>query len=69
MAQRILAALPYFLGLALAAALVLLATDLAAERITSMLRKRGVRMLGGIMVILFGLWTLPGPHQHWLMEH
>ncbi|CDZ93893.1 MULTISPECIES: sulfite exporter TauE/SafE family protein [Pseudomonadaceae] len=48
---------------------VLLATGLAAERITSMLRKRGVRMLGGIMVILFGLWTLPGPHQHWLMGH
>ena len=48
---------------------VLLATGLAAERITAMLRKRGVRMFGGIMVILFGLWTLPGPHQHWLMGH
>ncbi|HFI2163818.1 TPA: hypothetical protein ACGPPG_005939, partial [Pseudomonas aeruginosa] len=21
------------------------------------------------MVILFGLWTLPGPHQAWLMGH
>jgi len=21
------------------------------------------------MVILFGLWTLPGPHQQWLMGH
>ena len=48
---------------------VLLATGLAAERITALLRKRGVRMLGGAMVILFGLWTLPGPHQHWLMGH
>lgn len=48
---------------------VLLATGLAAERITAMLRKQGVRMFGGIMVILFGLWTLPGPHQHWLMGH
>jgi len=48
---------------------VLLATGLAAERITAMLRKRGVRMFGGIMVILFGLWTLPGPHQQWLMGH
>lgn len=48
---------------------VLLATGLAAERMTALLRKRGVRMAGGIMVILFGLWTLPGPHQHWLMGH
>lgn len=48
---------------------VLLATGLAAERISALLRKRSVRMAGGLMVILFGLWTLPGPHQHWLMGH
>nr|WP_272890587.1 sulfite exporter TauE/SafE family protein [Stutzerimonas stutzeri] len=48
---------------------VLLATGLAAERLTALLRKRGVRMVGGVMVILFGLWTLPGPHQQWLMGH
>ena len=48
---------------------VLLATGLAAERITTLLRKRGVRMAGGLLVILFGIWTLPGPHQHWLMGH
>jgi len=48
---------------------VLLATGLAAERLTSLLRQRGIRMAGGILVILFGLWTLPGPHQHWLMGH
>nr|WP_286184641.1 sulfite exporter TauE/SafE family protein [Pantoea sp. Cy-639] len=48
---------------------VLLATGLAAERVGSLLRKRGVRMAGGVLVILFGLWTLPGPHQHWLMGH
>lgn len=48
---------------------VLLATGLAAERLTSLLRKRGVRIAGGLLVILFGLWTLPGPHQHWLMGH
>ncbi|MHA6164464.1 sulfite exporter TauE/SafE family protein [Pseudomonas sichuanensis] len=48
---------------------VLLATGLAAERVGSVLRKRGVRMAGGVLVILFGLWTLPGPHQHWLMGH
>lgn len=48
---------------------VLLATGLAADRIIALLRKRSVRITGGIMVILFGLWTLPGPHQHWLMGH
>lgn len=48
---------------------VLLATGLAAERLTALLRKRSVRTLGGIAVILFGLWTLPGPHQHLLMGH
>ena len=48
---------------------VLLATGLAAERMTAVLRKRSVRMAGGMLVMLFGLWTLPGPHQHWLMGH
>lgn len=48
---------------------VLLATGLAAERTTTLLRKRGIRMAGGLLVILFGIWTLPGPHQHWLMGH
>lgn len=48
---------------------VLLATGLAAERMTALLRRRGVRMAGGLLVITFGLWTLPGPHQHWLMGH
>ncbi|MCF7203409.1 sulfite exporter TauE/SafE family protein [Pseudomonas oligotrophica] len=48
---------------------VLLATGLAAERLTAMLRKRQVRVAGGVLVILFGLWTLPGPHQQWLMGH
>nr|WP_234461771.1 sulfite exporter TauE/SafE family protein [Stutzerimonas stutzeri] len=48
---------------------VLLATGVAAERLTALLRKRGVRVVGGIMVILFGIWTMPGPHQQWLMGH
>ncbi|WP_447591813.1 sulfite exporter TauE/SafE family protein [Aquipseudomonas campi] len=48
---------------------VLLATGMAAERLTALLRKRGVRVAGGLLVILFGLWTLPGPHQHWMMGH
>ncbi|MFD2643465.1 sulfite exporter TauE/SafE family protein [Pseudomonas japonica] len=48
---------------------VLLATGMAAERVTALLRQRGVRIAGGLLVMLFGLWTLPGPHQHWLMGH
>jgi sulfite exporter TauE/SafE len=48
---------------------VLLATGMAAERLSALLRECGVRMAGGVLVILFGLWTLPGPHQAWLMGH
>ncbi|MDI9779847.1 sulfite exporter TauE/SafE family protein [Pseudomonas putida] len=48
---------------------ILLATGLAAERVNAVLRRRSVRMAGGVLVILFGIWTLPGPHQHWLMGH
>jgi sulfite exporter TauE/SafE len=48
---------------------VLLATGMATERLSALLRRQGVRMAGGILVILFGLWSLPGPHQHWLMGH
>ncbi|MFJ4066779.1 sulfite exporter TauE/SafE family protein [Pseudomonas sp. NPDC089996] len=48
---------------------ILLATGLAAERVNALLRRRSVRMAGGVLVMLFGIWTLPGPHQHWLMGH
>lgn len=48
---------------------VLLLTGLAASRLTKLLQKPGVRIAGGLWVIAFGLWTLPGPHQHWLMGH
>ncbi|WP_336335858.1 sulfite exporter TauE/SafE family protein [Pseudomonas putida] len=48
---------------------VLLATGLAAERVNALLRRRSVRVAGGVLVMLFGVWTLPGPHQHWLMGH
>ncbi|MFJ4457049.1 sulfite exporter TauE/SafE family protein [Pseudomonas sp. NPDC089392] len=48
---------------------VLLATGLAAERVNALLRRRSVRVAGGVLVMLFGVWTMPGPHQHWLMGH
>jgi sulfite exporter TauE/SafE len=57
------------LGFGLGTCPVLLATGLAAERTRTLLRRRGLRTAGGVLVILFGLWTLPGPHQHWLMGH
>jgi sulfite exporter TauE/SafE len=48
---------------------VLVASGLAAQRLSQLLRQRSVRMAGGLLVMLFGLWTLPGPHQAWLMGH
>lgn len=47
----------------------LLATGLAAERLMALLRKRAVRVSAAILVILFGIWTLPGPHKAFLMGH
>lgn len=47
----------------------LLATGLAAERLMALLRRRAVRVSAAVLVILFGLWTLPGPHQAVLMGH
>lgn len=48
---------------------VLLLSGAAAERTRALLRRRGLRTAGGLLVIAFGLWSLPGPHQHWLMGH
>ena len=48
---------------------VLVASGLAAQRLNQPLRQRSVRIAGGLLVIVFGLWTLPGPHQAWLMGH
>lgn len=47
----------------------LMATGLAAQKMLGWLRKRQVRISAALLVILFGLWTLPGPHQAWLMNH
>ena len=47
----------------------LLATGVAAERLLALLRLRKVRILAALMVIAFGIWTLPGPHKAWLMGH
>ncbi|MFN3579665.1 MAG: sulfite exporter TauE/SafE family protein [Pseudomonas sp.] len=47
----------------------LMATGLAAQRMTAILRRRSVRVTAALLVILFGIWTLPGPHKAWLMGH
>lgn len=46
----------------------LLATGLAAQRMLALLRKRPVRITAAVLVILFGIWTIPGPHTAWLMD-
>jgi len=48
---------------------VLLASGLAASRLAALLRRAGFRRASGLLIILFALWSLPGPHQHWLMGH
>ncbi len=46
----------------------LLASGFAAERLTAFLRSRKVRSGAGLLIIIYGIWTLPGPHQH-LLAH
>jgi len=48
---------------------VLLASGLAAQKLSMLLRHVGIRRVSGLLIILFGLWSLPGPHQYWLMGH
>jgi len=48
---------------------VLLASGLAAQQLTTLLRRAGIRRASGLLIILFGLWSFPGSHQHWLMGH
>ena len=45
----------------------LLATGLAAQKMLALLRKRPVRITAAVLVILFGIWTIPGPHNAWVM--
>lgn len=47
---------------------VLMATGLLAGQLKNLLQHRGVRAAAGVLVMLFGLWTIPGPHQHWMMS-
>lgn len=46
---------------------MMFATGLASRTLLAWLRHQGVRRAAGLLVIAFGLWSVPGPHQHWLM--
>lgn len=46
---------------------LMLATGLASQGLRRWLGQRGVRRAAGLLVLGFGLWSLPGPHRHWLM--
>ncbi len=47
---------------------VLFITGLLARKVQTLLQGHVFRSVAGTLVILFGLWTLPGPHQMWLMN-
>ncbi|WP_426416833.1 sulfite exporter TauE/SafE family protein [Aestuariirhabdus sp. LZHN29] len=47
---------------------LLLTAGLVSSRITHVMRNQTTRGLAGMLVIVFGLWTLPGPHQQWLTQ-
>ena len=47
---------------------MLLLTGVSARGAQHFLQKRQVRSAAGILVMLFGLWTIPGPHQMWVMH-
>ncbi len=48
---------------------LMLATGLAANTLRQLLQRPLTRQAAGLLVMLFALWTLPGPHQQWLMGH
>ncbi|KEQ17246.1 sulfite exporter TauE/SafE family protein [Endozoicomonas numazuensis] len=43
-------------------------TGLFARQLTSIIQASLTRSIAGIMMILFGLYTIPGPHQMWVMS-
>ncbi|MCY4473360.1 MAG: sulfite exporter TauE/SafE family protein [Kistimonas sp.] len=48
---------------------VLLVTGLMARQVQQFLQHRALRSTAALLVILFGLWTIPGAHQMWVMHH
>ncbi|CAM3671665.1 sulfite exporter TauE/SafE family protein [Parendozoicomonas haliclonae] len=48
---------------------VLFVTGLLAKQMQTLLQSRAFRSGAGILVILIGIWTIPGPHQMWIMKN
>ncbi|MCJ8169183.1 sulfite exporter TauE/SafE family protein [Atopomonas sediminilitoris] len=48
---------------------LLVLTGLAAEKTKRLLQRPLTRQAAGILVMLFAVWTFPGPHQQLLMGH
>ena len=45
-----------------------LLTGVFASQLTALVQAGITRQLAGVFMILFGVWTCPGPHQMWLMS-
>ena len=39
-----------------------------SRQLDSVIQTRITRNLAGLLIILFGLWSVPGPHQRWFMS-
>ena len=39
-----------------------------SRQLSGIIQARITRNLAGVLIILFGLWSIPGPHQRWLMS-
>ncbi len=47
---------------------VMLGSGFLANSATQLIRNNTTRSVAGILVIIYGIWTIPGPHQSWLMS-
>ncbi|OED49968.1 cytochrome biogenesis protein [Endozoicomonas sp. (ex Bugula neritina AB1)] len=43
-------------------------TGLFARQLTTLIQAQITRNVAGILMILFGIWATPGPHQKWVMH-
>ena len=39
-----------------------------SRRLSGIIQAKVTRNLAGILIMIFGLWSMPGPHQHWVMS-
>ncbi|AMO57308.1 sulfite exporter TauE/SafE family protein [Endozoicomonas montiporae] len=43
-------------------------TGLFARQLTGLIQSAITRNLAGLLMVLFGIWAMPGPHQKWIMS-